>query len=217
MTILKICFLHKGISQLGFFKRRIASKLTALVKETVDDTFSLLEFQDLKKAVQILLKAEKIHLTAISFPLLYGYEFQLNMRKIGKFVEIVDILGEQLFTEPIISSRDCALILSYSGETPLIRQMIPIYKRKNVPIIAITSMGSSALRNNATVALSVTTRKKLYSKIAGFSNSASIRLLLDILYSCVFKENYEANLTYKKNLSKRAEPGRFSTSEILKE
>ncbi len=196
---------------------RIASKLATLMKETADDTLSLIEFQDLKKAVNILLEAEKIHLTAISFPLLHGYNFQLKMRKIGKLVEIVDVLGEQLYADPIITPKDCALMISYSGETPLIRQMITLYKKKKIPIIGITSIGSSTLRNNASVCLSITTHEKLYSKIAGFSNGTSIQLILDILYSCVFKENYSANLENKKKLSKRSEPGRFATYDVLKE
>lgn len=195
----------------------IASKLTALMKETADDTLSLIEFQDLKKAVTILLSAEKIHLTAISFPLLYGHIFQIRMQRIGKLVEITDLLGEQLFAEPIISSHDCALLISYSGETPLIRQMVELYKRKGIPMVAITGLGNSTLRRNATVSLSVTTREKLYSKISGFCNSASIQLILDILYSCIFKENYEVNLHNQKALSKRSEPGRFATYDIMKE
>lgn len=195
----------------------IASKLTTLMKETADDTLSLIEFQDLKKAVTILLKAEKIHLTAISFPLLYGHIFQLKMRKIGKLVEIVDLLGEQLFAEPIIGPNDCALLISYSGETPIIRQMVNLYKRKGIPMVAVTGLGNSTLRTNATVSLSITTREKLYSKISGFCNNASIQLILDILYSCIFKENYEVNLRNKKSLSKRSEPGRFATYDIMKE
>lgn len=195
----------------------IASKLTILLKETADDTLSLITFQDLKKAVHFLLDADKIHLTAISFPLLRGYDFQLKMRKIGKIVEIVDVLGEQLYADPIIKPGDCALVISYSGETPLIRQMISLYKKKGIPIIGVTSIGNSTLRNSADVCLSVTTHEKLYSKIAGFSNSASIQLILDILYSCVFKENYAANLANKKELSQRSEPGRFATYDVMKE
>ena len=195
----------------------IASKITALAKETADDTLSLMEYKSLKKAVDLLLQAEKIHLTAISFPLLYGYDFQLKMMRLGKPVEIMGILGEQLYSSPIIGPKDCALVISYSGETPLIREMLQVYKRKSIPIIAITSVGTSTLRASCTVALSVTTREKLYSKISGYSNELSIKLILDILYSCVFKEDYQKNLENKINLSRQAEPGRFSTTEVLRE
>lgn len=196
---------------------KIANKLTILSKETVDDTLSLLTYKELSKAVDILLKANQIHLTAISFPLIHGYDFQLKMRKLGKQVEIIDCLGEQLYAEPIIRSNDCALLISYSGETPLIRQMLDLYKEKHIPLIAITSIGDSTLRNNADVCLSISTHEKQYSKIAGFSNGTSIQLLLDILYSCVFSKDYEKNFEKKKELSKKSEPGRFATYEVIKE
>lgn len=196
---------------------KIANKLTILNKETVDDTLSLLEYKNLSKAVEILNTSDQIHLTAISFPLIHGYDFQLKMRKLGKQVNIVDVLGEQLYAEAVIHPNDCALLISYSGETPLIREMIPVYKRKNIPIIAITSIGDSSLRRNADVCLSITTREKQYSKIAGFSNGTSIQLLLDILYSCVFSKDYENNLKNKLELSKRSEPGRFASYDAIKE
>ena len=66
----------------------ISSKITTLAKETADDTLSLIDFYTLQKAVKLLLKSEKIHLTAISFPLIYGRDFQLKLRRIGKNVEL---------------------------------------------------------------------------------------------------------------------------------
>lgn len=203
---------HKNDSYLA-----VASKIGTLTKETVDDTLSLLDYQSLKQAVSIILKANNIHLTAISFPLMYGYDFQLKMRRIGKNVQIIDIPGEQLFADSIINSNDCALIISYSGETPTIKQMLQVYKRKKIPVIAITSISSSTLRDNSDIALSITTREKLYSKIAGFSNQISIKLVLDILYSCIFKEDYDKNYAKIIEVSRHSEPGRFSTSDLLSE
>lgn len=47
----------------------IASKMTTLSKETLDDTLSLLKHDDLQKAVALLQKANIIHLSA--FLILY--------------------------------------------------------------------------------------------------------------------------------------------------
>lgn len=195
----------------------IAGKISSLVKETVDDTLALIAHNDLQKAVSIIEKADRIHLSAISFPLLYGKDFQLKMRRIGKIVEITELTGEQLFTEPIIGSKDCAIIVSYSGETTVPRSMADLYKKHNLPIISITSMGSNYVREHSDVCLTITTREKLYSKIAGYSSEFSIKLLLDILYSCYFRNHYQQFLKQKTLLSKVAEPGRKSTSDILKE
>ena len=59
--------------------------------------------------------------------------------------------------------------------------------------------------------------EKLYSKIAGYSNENSIKLILDILYSCYFNLMYDDNLARRIAISKQAEVGRESTLEIMKE
>lgn len=89
--------------------------------------------------------------------------------------------------------------------------------RKNkTPIIALTSIGENTLKNFADCSFSIRSREKLYSKIATYSTNNSVHLILDILYSCLFKMNYDYNLEYKTNISKNIEE-RFSTSNLLKE
>lgn len=63
---------------------------------------------------------------------------------------------------------------------------------------------------------SITTREKLYSKIGTYFSNDSIHLILDILYSCLFKNNYDYNLEYKTNISRDTDK-RFSDSYLLKE
>ena len=195
----------------------IANKIGTLFKESVNDTLSLISHEKLQKAVQLLKNCQTIHYCAISFPLIYGDDFALKMERLAKRVYISKLPGENLYSSALIQDNDIALIVSYSGETPLIKDMISIYKSKNIPIIAITSFGSSYLREHANVTLTISTREKLYSKIAGYSNEVSIKLLLDILYSCYFSLDYDKNFNNKKKLSKLSEKGRVSSSEILKE
>lgn len=195
----------------------IANRLATLIKETIDDSLALVDNRRLKAAVNIIKMADAVHISAISYPLLYARDFQLKMRRIGKRVEITELVGEQLYTAPIMGKNDCAIIISYSGETPLNVDMMKLFKKKQLPIIAITSRGENTIRRNADVVLDVTTREKLYSKIAGYTNEFSMKYILDLLYSCYFSEEYELFLDYKRSLSKRSEPGRFSDTEILKE
>ena len=71
----------------------IANRLAILVKETIDDSLSLVNNRSLKSAVNIIKMAETIHISAISYPLLYARDFQLKMRRVGKRVEIQNWLG----------------------------------------------------------------------------------------------------------------------------
>lgn len=197
--------------------KTIANSIGKLIKESIDDTLYLLNYDELQSAIDIICKAETIHISAISFSLIYARDFQLKMRRLGKNVEITELVGEQLYTFPMIKEHDCAMMISYSGEIPLLKQMAALYREKKVPVISITSLGENTIRKFSNVVIDVTTREKLYSKISGFSSQSSIRFVLDILYSCYFELQYHENLHRAQELGKRAEPGRCSTSQILDE
>lgn len=197
--------------------QKIASKITLLAQETMTDTLSLIEHDSLQKAVQLLKKANNIHLAAISYCLMLGQMFQMDMMRIGVYVNICHINGEELFTPAIIHNNDCMIIISYSGEIKQLCYLAKMLKQKGVQIIVITSLGDNELKNYADVVLNISTREKLYSKIAGYSNQYSIKLILDIIYSCYFALDYQTNLKKRIHISKNAEIGRTSTLNIMKE
>ena len=111
----------------------------------------------------------------------------------------------------------CAIIVSYSGETPILVRVMKVLKAKSIPVIVITNIGENSLTKEADCILRITTREKLYSKIATFSTDMSITYLLDVLYSCVFALNYEQNVKTKTAISRAIETGRVSSLDILKE
>ena len=63
--------------------QKISSKVTALAQETLSDTLSLIEHDSLQKAIRLLRNAKHIHLAAISYSLLLGQMFQLDMMRIS--------------------------------------------------------------------------------------------------------------------------------------
>lgn len=197
--------------------QKIASKITLLAQETMTDTLSLIEHDSLQTAVQLLRKAKNIHLAAASYCLLLGQLFQLDMIRIGVNVHISSLSGEELFIPAIMDKDDCMILISYSGEMKTLCQLAKMLKEKHVKIIAITSLGDNELKKYADVTLHISTREKLYSKIAGYSNENSIKLILDILYSCYFALDYETNIQKRIGISKEAEIGRTSQLDIMKE
>lgn len=197
--------------------QKIASKITLLAQETMADTLSLIEHDSLQNAVQLLRKAKNIHLSAASYCLLLGQLFQLDMMRIGVKVHICSLSGEELFIPAIMDKDDCMILISYSGEMKTLCQLAKMLKEKHVKIIAITSLGDNELKKYADVTLHISTREKLYSKIAGYSNENSIKLILDILYSCYFALDYETNIQKRIGISKEAEIGRTSQLDIMKE
>ena len=106
--------------------------------------------------------------------------------------------------------------LANKRSKPLVRYM-EILKANQVPTILLTNIGDSTLARSADYIFRMSTRERLYSKIATFANDSSITYLLDLFYSCVFRENYEQNLQFRIATSKVVETTRRSNSQYLRE
>ena len=195
----------------------IASKIATLKKEAIDDTLSLVTHDDLQKAVQTIRKASSIYVFAVSNNALITQEFAHNMSRIQKRVTVCSLQGELVYTAMNADPHSCAIIVSYSGETPILKKVINALKINHIPIIGITNIGDNTVSKNADVVLRICTREKLYSKIATFSTDVSFEYILDLLYSCVFALHYDQNIQRKKRVSQMIEKGRFSTIDIVKE
>lgn len=183
----------------------IAAIITNLKQESLRDTLSLIDPGQLQKAVRLLKNAQAIKVFAISNINYLAEEFVFKLRHIGIKAETY-LTSTTLFQEAKMSQpNECAICISYSGETPELNYTAKLLNKNRVPIIAITSVGENSLTRLASVVLQTTTREKSYSKIGAFTSLESISALLDILYSCLFQADYKNNYNYKIQLSKATE------------
>lgn len=195
----------------------IASKIANLHAESAKDTLSLIHHDALQKAVQILRRSQEVRIFAISNLNYVGEEFVFKLNRIQKKASISLVQDLMFHDAAMMKDDECAICISYSGETPHILQVANTLKENHVPIIAITSIGDNHLSDIANVTLHISTREKSFSKIAGFVSLESISIILDTLYSCLFSLNYQANLDYKLKMSKRIEITRSIDNEIIAE
>ncbi|MGL9748712.1 MurR/RpiR family transcriptional regulator [Enterococcus sp. DIV0170] len=194
----------------------IANKIASLERTTIDDTLSLLNHDDLQKAKQLLLNAKQIKIFGSNANLLISQDFALKMRRIQKNVVMSQTMGEDAY-EAFNSQEDtCAILISYTGENGFIMQIAKILQKQNIPIIALTSIGENTLASFSQAVLRMTTRERLYSKIGNFTINSSICYLLDVLYSCVFAENYQKNLNHLIEVSELVDK-RKTSSAIMAE
>ncbi|MDT2828419.1 MAG: MurR/RpiR family transcriptional regulator [Enterococcus viikkiensis] len=194
----------------------IANKIASLERTTIDDTLSLLNHDDLQKAKQLLLNAKQIKIFGSNANLLISQDFALKMRRIQKNVVTNQTMGEDAY-EAFNSQEDtCAILISYTGENNHILQIAKILQKQTIPIIALTSIGDNTLASLSQAVLRMTTRERLYTKIANFTINSSICYLLDVLYSCVFAEDYQKNLNHLITISELVDK-RKTSSAIMAE
>lgn len=195
----------------------IANKITQLKQESLSDTLSLIHHDPLQKAIRIMEKSQTVKVFAITNLTFQAEEFVYKLRRIGKKSETYSI-SNTMYQEAVMTpSNDCAICISYSGESGELLNTLEFLKNNHVPIIAITSIGENSLSKLADVTLNTTTREKSYSKIAGFSSIESISLILDILYSCYFSTNYEKHYEHKIKLAQTTESRQIDNKIIQDE
>ena len=118
------------------------------------------------------------------------------MRRLGKNIHVCDTFGESAYEASNCTSDTTAILISYTGENKMIKEIGKILAERQVSIIGMTSIGENALAKLSDCVLNITTRERLYSKIANFTINTSVCYLLDVLYGIVFSEHYEKNLQH---------------------
>lgn len=186
--------------------------------QTIKETSSLMSVADINKAALILAQSETIVIYGRSPNSYFGELFKRNLNTINKKAFFADADESGLISNTL-SHKDCAIIISYSGNNPDSYPMknIKLLIKNQVPIISITSGGENYLRDYSTIILNVSSREKLYSKIANFSTEESILFILNILYTKVFSLNYEENMATKLKNSRSLEIRRETSFKDIAE
>ncbi|XJS11090.1 MurR/RpiR family transcriptional regulator [Aerococcaceae bacterium WGS1372] len=194
----------------------IANKMATLEQNTIKDTLSLIDYQELQKAQDILLNASEIKLFGSHTNAMISQEFVTKMRRINRNVSIASTY-HYIDYEAFHSTSDmCAIVISYTGENEVMLKCIEMLKANKVPIISLTNIGENTIASLSDCSLHITTREKLYSKIGNFTTNTSIIYLLNLLYSVVFANDYDMNLEHIISVGKTFDR-RKTNVEIMKE
>ncbi|MGN0373653.1 MAG: MurR/RpiR family transcriptional regulator [Enterocloster sp.] len=196
----------------------ILDNICQLRMESTWQTARMMDLRTLEKSSRLLAGSRRIALFGISINQLLLEIFRRKMLTIGKTTDIIQQADTPLYASSL-TPDDCAVIVSYSGNNEHRNPMnlLSRLKEARVPVIALTSMGDNYLRQNADYVLTICSQERLYSKISTYSTEASIEYILDVLFSCCFALDYDKNLQYKINSSRRVEIHRYSELQDVKE
>lgn len=195
----------------------ILHKVAELKVQAIRETENLQNPKNFRTAIDLLVKAERIYIVGQNNLHLLGDEFALKMGRIQKLAFSSDVNTELYYQGLCFQKGSVLIILSYSGETSEPIRLLHTARQVHIPIIAITSISESTLSKSADVVLPICTREKIYSKIGWYTTEASFSYILDCLYSGVFWENYQKNISYKLRTATRIEKGRKASSGIMSE
>lgn len=200
-------------------RKDIINQLCSLQVESLLDTADLLNEAPLDECAALLLGSRRVAMFGLNPNFALAELFKRKMLSIGRQVELPS-QGDVGLLAHSLDKYDCAVIISYSGNSPTtgVLSVLPTLKQRNVPIIGITSVGDNLLRQKADYTLSISSYERLYSKISTFGTENSILFILNVLFSICFAADYDANLERKIGTARELESTRRVTNEqALKE
>lgn len=199
-------------------RQDIINQLCSLQVESLLDTADLLDGAPLAECAELLLRSRRIAMFGLNPNLTLAELFQRKMLSIGRQVELPS-MGDSGLLAHSLTAEDCAVIISYSGNSihhgPL--SVLPALEERRVPVIALTSVGDNLLRQRADYTLSISSYERLYSKISTFATENSILYILNVLFSCCFAADYQANISRKVGTARRLESERRTDAQALRE
>ncbi|HIG0358590.1 TPA: MurR/RpiR family transcriptional regulator [Clostridium sporogenes] len=177
-------------------QRIIAKKLLKLYEASIADTYNSIDLEELNKSVKLLHNADIIEIYTHAHNINVAENFQDKMRAIGRIVNCPKSFYDQRCTATASKKNHVAIILSYSGRATFLPSIIEILHKKEIQIIWIGRLGKSVESNYIRHNLYISDRENLRNRISQFSSHIAMQYMLDIIFSCIFKLDYERNINY---------------------
>lgn len=190
--------------------KEIAKKIADLTINTVQRTYAQLDDQILDEAAALLANAERIFLFAQGDSQIRARSFQNKLVKINKFLIIADENADEDWNAASLTSRDCAIFITYRARVPQYERMLKHFLNENVPSILMTGNSSSNLIPLATQSIVFSQEELDFIKVSTFSSQIAFEYILDTLFSLLYAKNYQENLADFKKKNKWIENGILS-------
>lgn len=187
--------------------KTIAKKIADLTINSVQRTQAQLDEQVLDAAVALLAKAERIFLFAQGDSQIRARSFQNKLVKINKFLIIADEYADEDWNAASLTSKDCALFITYRAKVPQYDRMLKHFLNENIPSVLLTGNHRSSLIPLATQSIVFAQEEMDFLKVSTFSSQVAFEYILDTLFSLLYVKNFQQNLTDFKKKNEWIEHG----------
>lgn len=184
-------------------QNQIILKMKELYEQTLVSSLNLIDLDQLRLISNVLRKAQHIDFYTSAGNLYFAENFKFQMQEIGTFINVPIEEYHQLLTASTSNENHIAIIVSFEGRGLIIRNIVDILKKNKTPIILISSTNKNPLTKYANYQLYLSSNENHFNKISSFSTRLSLLYVLDCIYTCYFKFDYDKNIIYKLNTYKK--------------
>lgn len=183
---------------MGDSMEQVASKVLSNNISALNETFNLLNFEDIEKAVQYIVNAERVLFFGVGSSLVTAWEAKNKFMRITNKTECLLDSHLQMMSAALMTERDVAVVISYSGSTKDTIELARKAKERGATVISITRFTKSPLTHYSDLTLLCGANE---GPLQGGSLSAKISqlYLLDMLYVEYFKCTHEESIVNKES------------------
>lgn len=173
----------------------IIQKIKEDYEQTLNLTANLFSLDQLRLIASAMKKAQIIDVYTSAGNINFALNFQFQMQEIGKQVNVPIDEYQQRLIAASSDENHLAIIITFGGRGIYILPRI-LHKVKT-PIVLISSYDYTFKDFDPDYQLYISSYENHYKKISSFSTRLSILYILDVLYTCYFKLDYQENIEKK--------------------
>lgn len=181
--------LHDSIAEVN-------QKVQAMEKSSIDETHSIIKLEEFNKAIDLIIKSNKIIIFGVSDSGLIGKELEYQLIKIKKDVSCHLDYHIQRSIASTLDANDLIIIISHSGETDECVDLLKLGKKYHIPSVAITKMGQSRVAILADVVLHTISTEPV-SRLVPIRSKMSQLSIINMLVTNIFIQQYDERLQLK--------------------
>ena len=172
----------------------ILTKIREDYDQTLLSTFNLFNLEQLRLSVNAMKKAKQIDVYTSAGNIFFAENFKFQMQEIGITINVPEEEYNQRLVASCSDENHLAIVISFGGRGLLVNKIIKTLKGNKTPILLISSTEDSPIKEYADYQLYLCSNENHYNKISSFSTRLSLLYILDILFACYFKTDYDKNL-----------------------
>jgi DNA-binding MurR/RpiR family transcriptional regulator len=166
--------------------------------QAIENTLSVLDIAELKKAVNVICKAKRVDFYGAGTSGLVAIDAYNKFIRIGKLSMSSSDPHQQVLSASLLGKNDVAVLISYSGDTKDIVELADVIKRTQATLISLTKYSENELSKRANIRLYCSV-SELLVRSGNMNSRIGSLTVIDVLYTAVASSLY---MDVKENLDK---------------
>lgn len=175
----------------------IIQKIKEDYEQTLNLTANIFSLDQLRLIASAMKKAQIIDVYTSAGNINFALNFQFQMQEIGIQVNVPVDEYQQRLIAASSNENHLAIIITFGGRGILSDILPRILHKVKTPIVLISSYDYTFKDFDPDYQLYISSYENHYKKISSFSTRLSILYILDVLYTCYFKLDYQENIEKK--------------------